>query len=129
MNHTKLQKYVNLAINNSSTAEASTAARMFFKKLKSLDMKFSSKTWGLNKDQAVHLMKLGNVQIKGTKPEEPKNIGEDIITLAEMCSSLNMTPSKARRILRKRFGNAKRWAWNVGHDADLIKSYLSSFIK
>ena len=73
MSTAKLQKYVNLALNNSSEGEASTAARMFFKKLRSLDMRFNSKSWGLTGEQARKLMELGGVQIKGAKLKtEPK---------------------------------------------------------
>ena len=125
MSTAKLQKYVNLALNNSSEGEASTAARMFFKKLRSLDMRFNSKSWGLTGEQARKLMELGGVQIKGAKSKtEPKETPDEVqvnmdagprtTTLKEVLEGLDIEPSKARRILRKVFG--KRGSWLFTYD-------------
>lgn len=129
MSTAKLQKYVNLALNNSSEGEAQTAARMFFKKLRSLDMRFNSKTWGLTKDQAHKLMVLGGVQIKGAKPEpskaEPVSTDGEVFTLSDLCKFYGMEPSKARRILRKHFGTQnKRWSWTFGPELDEVRKIL-----
>lgn len=64
----RLQKYVNLALNNSSEGEARNAASRFFKTLKSLDMRFNSREFGLTKDQALQLADLGGVVLKGVTP-------------------------------------------------------------
>lgn len=74
----RLQKYVNLALNNSSEGEARNAASRFFKTLKSLDMRFNSREFGLTKDQALQLADLGGVVLKGvtptkTSPVKPEN--------------------------------------------------------
>lgn len=115
----KFKKFINLALNNSNENEAQTAARMFFRKLKSLDMKFNSKSWGLTGEQARKLMELGGVQIKGAKPEKPKTEQNDYegprtTTLKDVLEGLDIDPSKARRILRKVFG--KRGSWLFTHD-------------
>ncbi len=64
----RLQKYVNLALNNSSEGEARNAASRFFKTLKSLDMRFNSRQFGLTKEQALKLADLGGVVLKGVAP-------------------------------------------------------------
>jgi len=123
--NTKLQKYVNLALNNSSEGEASTAARMFFKKLRSLDMRFNSKSWGLTGEQARKLMELGGVQIKGAKPEPDLGSGLEL-NLADVIrmTGLDIEPSKARRILRKVFGKRGSWKFTMAEAkaaADILK--------
>lgn len=65
MSVSKLTKYINLALNNSSEGESSTAARMFFKKLTSLDMKFNPKTFNLTRAQACRLADLADKVFKG----------------------------------------------------------------
>lgn len=64
----RLQKYVNLALNNSSEGEARNAASRFFKTLKSLDMRFNSRQFGLSKSDALRLADLGGVVLKGVTP-------------------------------------------------------------
>lgn len=64
----RLQKYVNLALNNTSEGEARNAASRFFKTLKSLDMRFSSRQFGISKADALRLADLGGVVIKGETP-------------------------------------------------------------
>lgn len=64
----RLQKYVNLALNNTSEGEARNAASRFFKTLKSLDMRFSSRQFGLSKADALRLADLGGVVLKGVTP-------------------------------------------------------------
>lgn len=64
----RLTKYVNLALNNSSEGEARNAASRFFKTLKSLDMRFNSKQWGLSKADSLRLAELGGVKLKGVEP-------------------------------------------------------------
>lgn len=143
MSTTKLQKYVNLALNNSSEGEASTAARMFFKKLRSLDMRFNSKSWGLTGEQARKLMELGGVQIKGAKKESAEEMAERVrkeiyghnnadlgsgleLNLADVIrmTGLDIEPSKARRILRKVFGKRGSWKFTMAEAkaaADILK--------
>lgn len=127
MSTAKLQKYVNLALNNSSEGEASTAARMFFKKLRSLDMRFNSKSWGLTGEQARKLMELGGVQIKGAKPKIEPDLGSGLeLNLADVIrmTGLDIEPSKARRILRKVFGKRGSWKFTMAEAkaaADILK--------
>lgn len=127
MSTAKLQKYVNLALNNSSEGEASTAARMFFKKLRSLDMRFNSKSWGLTGEQARKLMELGGVQIKGAKPKTEPDLGSGLeLNLADVIrmTGLDIEPSKARRILRKVFGKRGSWKFTMAEAkaaADILK--------
>lgn len=127
MSTTKLQKYVNLALNNSSEGEASTAARMFFKKLRSLDMRFNSKSWGLTGEQARKLMELGGVQIKGAKLKTEPDLGSGLeLNLADVIrmTGLDIEPSKARRILRKVFGKRGSWKFTMAEAkaaADILK--------
>lgn len=64
----RLTKYVRLALNNSSEGEAQNAARRFFKTLKSLDMRFNSRQFGLTKEEALRLADLGGVVLKGVTP-------------------------------------------------------------
>lgn len=64
----RLTKYVSLALNNSSEGEARNAARRFFKTLKSLDMRFNSRQFGLTKAEALRLAELGGVVLKGVEP-------------------------------------------------------------
>lgn len=129
MSTAKLQKYVNLALNNSSEGEASTAARMFFKKLRSLDMRFNSKTWNLTGAQARKLMELGGVQLKGAKPEpkpEPTVDSQRVITLKDVLHGMDIESSKARRILRNKFGKCGSWVFTPEEGArarDILREY------
>ena len=137
MSTAKLQKYVNLALNNSSEGEASTAARMFFKKLRSLDMRFNSKTWNLTGAQARKLMELGGVQLKGAEPKpEPKETpdevyvnlddGSRVITLKDVLYGMDIESSKARRILRNKFGKCGPWVFTPKEGArarDILREY------
>lgn len=70
MSVSKLTKYINLALNNSSEGEASTSARMFFKKLASLDMKFNPSTFNLTRAQARRLADLAGKVFKGLNDAE-----------------------------------------------------------
>lgn len=73
----KLTKYINLALNNSSEGEASSAARMFFKKMESLDLRFNPKTFNLTRSEAIKLADLAGKVFKGLNDvqtlEEPTN--------------------------------------------------------
>lgn len=131
MSTAKLQKYVNLALNNSSEGEASTAARMFFKKLRSLDMRFNSKTWNLTGAQARKLMELGGVQFKGAEPKsepksEPTVDSQRVITLGDVLYGMDIESSKARRILRNKFGKRGSWVFTPEEGArarDILREY------
>jgi hypothetical protein len=70
----RLTKYVNLALNNSSEGEARNAASRFFKTLKSLDMRFNSKQWGLSKADSLRLAELGGVKLKGVEPTKEASV-------------------------------------------------------
>lgn len=70
MSVSKLTKYINLALNNSSEGEAQTSARMFFKKLTSLDMKFNTRTFNLTRAQARRLADLAGKVFKGLNDAE-----------------------------------------------------------
>lgn len=99
----KLQKLVNLALGTNNEGEGSNAARMFFKKLKSLDMKFSSKTWGLTGDQARRLMELGGVQIKGAEPKvEGSRKLADLLKEIHTSYGVDIAALKARAVLRRK---------------------------
>lgn len=86
MNITKLKKYINLALNNSSEGEASTAARMFFSKLNQMGGSFNPAVFGITRGEAAKLATLAGKIFKGLndgtevkakpqpKPQEtPKN--------------------------------------------------------
>lgn len=97
----KLQKYVNLALNNSSEHEAQSAARMFFKKLSSQNLKFNSKAYGITGDQARKLMELGGVQIKGSKPEGSCKLA-DLLKEIHTAYGVDIAALKARSVLRRK---------------------------
>lgn len=93
----KLTKYINLALNNSSEGEASTAARMFFKKMESLDLRFNPKTFNLTRSEAVKLANLAGKVFKGLNDVE----------------TLEAPVSEAKPVSKKR---GTRGEWTVGND-------------
>ena len=136
----RLQKYVNLALNNSSEGEARNAASRFFKTLKSLDMRFNSKQWNLSKAQALQLAELGGVQLKGVEPTKaaakakPASAAEDTSSdrvwyksKREACyyffSATDMDNGKSRREAIDFLVN------NYGFDKRSVQSYASNYRK
>lgn len=123
----RLQKYVNLALNNSSEGEARSAASRFFKTLKSLDMRFNSREFGLTKDQALQLADLGGVVLKGVTPTKtaPAKPAKKSKSVKAICFSYfertDMNCSKARRatidVLVMAYGLDKR----------SVQSYASNY--
>lgn len=133
MNHTKMNKLVQLALCNPNENEAAVTAKMFFKKL--TGNRFVSTQGGLSGDDARRLMKLGDVQVKGTKPEPPPVYSQTIeeyteavscltmlmrrdgeVRLSQICLYLRMKPSTARRKLRAVYGVGLRWVFNSMDD-------------
>lgn len=74
MNVSKMKKYINLALNNSSEGEASTAARMFFSKLNSMGVSFNPAVFGLKRSEAAKLATLAGKIFRGLNDgtEAPK---------------------------------------------------------
>ncbi|ADR32520.1 hypothetical protein VR7_gp145 [Escherichia phage vB_EcoM_VR7] len=58
MKTSKLVKYVKLALNNSSEAEAQSAARMFFKRLTAEGISFNPAVFGITRGEAAKLATL-----------------------------------------------------------------------
>lgn len=131
----RLQKYVNLALNNSSEGEARNAASRFFKTLKSLDMRFNSKTWGLNKEQALKLADLGGVALKlkaeptvaaetVSKPKKANKTKSGINvreTCYEMFDTVDMTDPYMRKYIINRLVD------NYGFNKPSVQSYASNY--
>lgn len=128
MNHSKMNKLVQLALRNPNENEAAVAAKMFFKKL--TGNRFLSTQWGLSGDDARRLMKLGGVQVKGAKPEPAPVYSQTVeeyteavscliklmerdgeVRLSPVCLYLRMKPSTARRKLRAVYGTGLRWVF------------------
>lgn len=136
MSVSKLTKYINLALNNSSEGEAQTSARMFFKKLASLDMKFNPRTFNLTRAQARDLANLAGKVFKGlndaetleaTPVEAPaaeakkprmKNVRK---TCYEYFDRTNMECSKARKATIDVLVNG------CGFDKRSVQSYASNY--
>lgn len=140
----RLQKYVNLALNNSSEGEARNAASRFFKTLKSLDMRFNSKQWNLTKEQAYSLAELGGVQLKvkptksasakpeskpapDVKAENAKFYADNFKSVRECCyhyfRQIDMNNGRERRIM------IDVLCETYGFDKRSVQSYASNFKK
>ncbi len=134
MSVSKLTKYINLALNNSSEGEAQTSARMFFKKLASLDMKFNPRTFNLTRSQARRLAYLAGKVFKGLndaetletaateapKAKKPrmKNVRK---TCYEYFDRTNMECNKARKATIDVLVNG------CGFDKRSVQSYASNY--
>lgn len=143
MSVSKLTKYINLALNNSSEGEASTSARMFFKKLTSLDMKFNPSTFNLTRAQARRLADLAGKVFKGLNDTdaleaaaaaaaEAVNVAESYKVkkprmrgVKEVCyryfDCIDMNDAKARRAAIDAIVK------NMGFDKRSVQSYASNY--
>lgn len=140
----RLQKYVNLALNNSSEGEARNAASRFFKTLKSLDMRFNSSQFGITKEQAYSLAELGGVQLKvkptkaasakpepkptpDVKAEHAKFYADKFKSVRECCyyyfRQIDMNNGRERRIM------IDVLCETYGFDKRSVQSYASNFKK
>jgi hypothetical protein len=144
MNLIKLKKYINLALNNSSEGEASTASKMFFNKLKSMDVKFNPSNFGLSRLEAVKLANLAGKIFKGLndgavktenknksssvqKQEETKNWKIYGRTKFDCCSKffdeIDMNDSKIRKATIDRIVSI------FGFNKPTVQSYASNYRK
>lgn len=136
MSVSKLTKYINLALNNSSEGEAQTSARMFFKKLASLDMKFNPRTFNLTRAQARRLAYLAGKVFKGLNDtdaleaaaetaEAPKAKKPRMRGVKEVCyryfDCIDMNDAKARRAAIEAIVK------NMGFDKRSVQSYASNY--
>lgn len=137
MSVSKLTKYINLALNNSSEGEAQTSARMFFKKLASLDMKFNPRTFNLTRAQARRLADLAGKVFKGLNDAEtleapaaktaetPKAKKPRMRGVKEVCyryfDCIDMDDAKARRAAIDAIVK------NMGFDKRSVQSYASNY--
>lgn len=130
----RMNKYVALALNNSSEGEARNAASRFFKTLKSLDMRFNSKQWGLNKEQALRLAELGGVElkIKPTKTAEPaatekpaKTKGSAAVNVRATCYRYFDVVDMNDKVARRNAIDAL--VRNMGFDKRSVQSYASNY--
>lgn len=147
MSISKLTKYINLALNNSSEGEAQTAARMFFKKLEQLDMRFNTRTFNLTRAQAKTLADLAGKVFKGlndveadiesakakTKAKAETSRKRDIITFLgkehkskrEACYYLfSMIDMNNKEDVRRNIDFIVEW---TGMDKRSVQSYASNF--
>lgn len=133
MNHTKMMKFVKLALNNSNESEATVAASQFFKRLKAAGERFNSKVWGLNGEDARRLMTLGGVQPKGQdiKVDESADDTIRVYTLGDVLHyhafTCDMDPAKARRILRKHLGKKGAWVFTQREMIEAANIIAKSF--
>ena len=137
MSVSKLTKYINLALNNSSEGEAQTSARMFFKKLASLDMKFNPHTFNLTRAQARRLADIAGKVFKGLNDAEtleapaaetaeaPKAKKPRMRGVKEVCyryfDKINMNDGNARRAA------IEALVKNMGFDKRSVQSYASNY--
>lgn len=137
MSVSKLTKYINLALNNSSEGEAQTSARIFFKKLASLDMKFNPRTFNLTRAQARRLADLAGKVFKGLNDAEtleapaaetdevPKAKKPRMRGVKEVCyryfDKINMNDGNARRAA------IEALVKNMGFDKRSVQSYASNY--
>ena len=150
MNITKLKKYINLALNNSSIGEASTAARMFFSKLTQMGGSFNPAVFGITRGEAAKLATLAGKTFKGlndgaeaevkpapTKSKARKNPETNTMadlykrdgyqTKREACyahfANINMNNGAARRNL------IEMLCARYGFSKASVQSYASNFRK
>ena len=138
MSVSKLTKYINLALNNSSEGEAQTAARMFFKKLASLDMKFNPRAFNLTRAQARRLAYLADKVFKGLNDAETleapaaeapirkkANANSVKLNVRKTCydefDKVDMEDGKARRAIIDRLVS------ECGFDKRSVQSYASNY--
>lgn len=119
MNLTKLQKFVNLALNNKNENEARVAAKQLFSRLEKLGIKFKPSLFNLTVTEGVRIYNLSGTA-PGVKPEvkpEPvkKEVNREINpqnrphTLAQIIESIHklhgeveIPAAKARATLRRK---------------------------
>lgn len=140
MNLLKLKKYINLALNNSSEGEASTAAKMFFNKLKSLNVKFNPAVFGLSRHEAINLANLAGKIFRGlndgTVKTENKNKVEETVSTnwkiygrtkfdccAKFFDEIDMNDSKLRKATIDRIVSI------FGFNKPTVQSYASNYRK
>ncbi|QWQ55997.1 hypothetical protein [Escherichia phage P479] len=143
MKTSKLVKYIKLALNNSSEAEAQSAARMFFKRLTAEGISFNPAVFGITRGEAAKLATLAGKIFKGlndgqVKPEvkptpkaepkaerkAPKRSGMSNKDLCyDMFKTVNMSNGAARRAVIDMIVR------EFGFNKASVQSYASNFRK
>ena len=138
----KLQKFVNLALNNANENEAKTAARQLMVRLNREGITFKPSTFNLTLAQATRLHDLSKDSTPEVNPHEktPEKLRKEVhghnnedldkvTSLKEICESLNVSAQDARRVLRRKFYRPEAgWVFNSGETErvkDILKTHFN----
>lgn len=155
INLKKLQKFVNLALNNANENEAKTAARQLMARLYREGITFKPSLFNLSLTDSTRLYNLAAdddinhaaeesrmADKNGRTPHEKayekarKDVHghneEDLdkkTTLKEICEALNLSAQDARRVLRRKFYRPEAgWVFNLGETErvkDILKTHFN----
>ncbi|QBQ72958.1 hypothetical protein QJV43_gp42 [Serratia phage Serbin] len=155
INLKKLQKFVNLALNNANENEAKTAARQLMARLYREGVTFKPSLFNLSLTEATRLYDLAAdedidhaaeetrmADKKGRTPHEKayekarKDVHghneedlDKVTSLKDICESLNVSAQDARRVLRRKFYRPEAgWVFNIG-ETERVKDILKTHFK